>query len=117
MGIDNPGLAMLIKHRSKPNQIESMDLVGTVEGCDVVIIDDMVDTAGTLCEAAKKLKEAGAVRVYAFITHGLFSGPAIERIGNSELEYLITTNSIIPINNEEMMKCPKIRRVSLGPLL
>ncbi len=68
----DPSLAMLIKHRSKPNQIERMDLVGDVAGCDCLIVDDMVDTAGTLCEAAKMMKQAGAARVFAFITHGKF---------------------------------------------
>ena len=82
-GVEEPGLAMLIKHRSRPNQIERMDLVGAVEGCDCLIVDDIVDTAGTLCEAAKQLKLAGANRVLAFITHGLFSGPAVGRIGKN----------------------------------
>ena len=68
--VSDVGLAMLIKHRSRPNQIERMDLVGEVSGCDCLIVDDMVDTAGTLCEAAKNLKLAGANRVFAFITHG-----------------------------------------------
>jgi len=116
-GIQNPGLAMLIKHRSRPNQIEKMDLVGAVEGCDCLIIDDIVDTAGTLCEAAKQLRLAGATRVFAFITHGLFSGPAVQRITDSQLECVVVTNSIVGLNHEAVQACPKIKTVSIGGLL
>lgn len=94
-----------------------MDLVGNVEGCDAIIIDDMVDTGGTLCEAARQLKLAGAARVFAFITHGLLSGPAIERITNSDLELLLTTDSIVPLKKEEAEACSKIKRISIGSLL
>ncbi|CAD7970144.1 unnamed protein product [Amoebophrya sp. A25] len=116
-GIPNPGLAMLIKHRSRPNQIEKMDLVGAVEGCDCLIIDDIVDTAGTLCEAARQLRLNGATRVVAFITHGLFSGPAVQRITDSELETVVVTNSIVGLNDEKVKACPKIQSVSIGGLL
>ena len=66
--------------RAKANDIEKMDLVGSVEDCDAIIVDDMVDTAGTLCKAANVLKEAGARRVFCFASHGVFSGPALSRI-------------------------------------
>lgn len=108
---------MLIKHRSRPNQIERMDLVGSVEGCDCLIVDDIVDTAGTLCEAAKQLVLNGASRVIAFITHGLFSGPAVERITESKLEMVLVTNSIVPMTMKEVERCCKIRRISIGGLL
>lgn len=85
---------MLNKERKEANKIEKMELVGNVEGKTCIIIDDMIDTAGTLCEAAKILKEKGAKKVYAFASHGLFSGPAAERIRDSALEKVITTDSI-----------------------
>eukprot|EP00597_Dinobryon_sp_UTEXLB2267_P015296 CAMPEP_0170116126 /NCGR_PEP_ID=MMETSP0020_2-20130122/12026_1 /TAXON_ID=98059 /ORGANISM="Dinobryon sp., Strain UTEXLB2267" /LENGTH=300 /DNA_ID=CAMNT_0010344069 /DNA_START=1157 /DNA_END=2059 /DNA_ORIENTATION=- len=72
------GLAMIVKQRAKANEIDKMDLVGSVEGCDAIIVDDMVDTAGTLCTAAALLKEAGARRVFAFCSHGVLSGPAVQ---------------------------------------
>ena len=88
------GLAMIIKQRPKAGQIERMDLVGSVEGADCVIVDDMIDTAGTLCQAAEHLKANGARRVYAFASHGLFSGPASDRIARSSLEEVVVTNTI-----------------------
>jgi len=117
-GVQNPKLAMLIKHRPAPNEIGRMDLVGDVEGCDAVIIDDIVDTGGTLCEAARKLKEVGgAKRVYAFISHGLFSGPCVERVANSSLEELVVTDSLKSLNIEAAKKCPKIKIMSLAKML
>ena len=88
------GLAMLNKERKEANKIEKMELVGNVEGKVCILVDDMIDTAGTLCEAAKVLKDNGAKKVYAFASHGLFSGPAAERIRDSALERVVTTNSI-----------------------
>ena len=92
---------MLITHRSEANKIGRMDLVGDVAGRDTIIVDDIVDTAGTLCEAAKQLKLNGAKRVFAFITHGLLSGPAVERIGNSVLEELVVTDTLVSRNAEQ----------------
>lgn len=92
-------LAMLNKERKEANKIEKMELVGNVEGKVCIIVDDMIDTAGTLCEAAKVLKERGAKKVYAFASHGLFSGQAAERIRDSVLEKVITTNSI-PVSDK-----------------
>jgi ribose-phosphate pyrophosphokinase len=80
------GLAMIIKQRAKANAIERMDLVGSVEGADVIIVDDMIDTAGTLCTAAGELKKNGARRVFCFASHGLLSGAAPDRIARSDLE-------------------------------
>ena len=86
---------MIVKQRAKANEIERMDLVGSVEGCDAIIVDDMVDTAGTLCKAAEVLKEFGARRVFAFATHGVFSGPAPSRIKNSVLTELVVLDTVM----------------------
>eukprot|EP00485_Elphidium_margaritaceum_P002642 CAMPEP_0202695268 /NCGR_PEP_ID=MMETSP1385-20130828/8908_1 /ASSEMBLY_ACC=CAM_ASM_000861 /TAXON_ID=933848 /ORGANISM="Elphidium margaritaceum" /LENGTH=434 /DNA_ID=CAMNT_0049351267 /DNA_START=38 /DNA_END=1342 /DNA_ORIENTATION=+ len=93
MGL-NAKLAMIIKQREAANQIKQMDLVGDVEGCDCIIVDDMIDTAGTLCKAAEELKKRGAKRIYAFATHGVFSGPAIDRINQSQFEKVVVCNTI-----------------------
>lgn len=122
-----PGLAMIIKQRVEAGKIEKMDLVGNVSGCDVIIVDDMIDTAGTLCEAAKVLKTYGARRVYVFATHGLFSRDALSRIENSPLEEVVVTNTIplpgntdteIPtMGNREIGNCKKIKQISVAMLL
>lgn len=87
-------LAMIVKQRAKANEIDRMDLVGNVEGCDCIIVDDMVDTAGTLCKAAEMLKDCGARRVFAFASHGVLSGPAASRIANSVLTELVVLDTI-----------------------
>ena len=87
-------MALINKERKEANKIEKMELVGNVEGKVCILVDDMIDTAGTLCEAAKLLKEKGATRIYAFASHGLFNGPAAERIRDSALEKVITTDSV-----------------------
>eukprot|EP00494_Astrolonche_serrata_P034269 UN34538 len=88
------GLAMIAKQRLAAGKVGQMDLVGSVDDCDCVIVDDMIDTAGTLCKAGKELKKWGANRIYAFATHGLFSGPAISRINDSNFEKVVVTNSV-----------------------
>lgn len=108
-------LAMIVKQRAKASEIERMDLVGTVDGCDVIIVDDMVDTAGTLCKAAGIIKEHGARRVFAFASHGVFSGPAAERIANSALTELVVLDTV-PLN-DKAMATGKITQLSVGPLL
>lgn len=108
-------LAMIVKQRVKANEISQMDLVGSVDGKDCILVDDMIDTAGTLCKAAEELKKAGARRVFAFASHGLFSGPANDRILASDLDEVVVANTI-PLN-EETMKNPKIVHVSVAPLL
>jgi len=123
-----PGLAMIIKQRAAANQVERMDLVGSVKGADCIIVDDLIDTAGTLCEAAAQLKKHGAKRVYAFATHGLFSRDALSKIHNSPLEQVIVTNTIpLPgTDNESSIahlkpKCEgpttKIKQLSVALLL
>jgi ribose-phosphate pyrophosphokinase len=109
------GLAMIIKQRAKANEIDRMDLVGAVDGCDVIIVDDMVDTAGTLCKAAQVLKDHGARNVYAFASHGVFSGPAPTRIANSVLTELVVLDTV-PLSPESLAT-GKITQLSVGPLL
>jgi ribose-phosphate pyrophosphokinase len=87
--------ALISKRRDKPNSIESMKLIGEVRGRDVIIVDDIVDTAGTLCKAAEALKTNGAKSVRAFITHGILSGEAVKKIRNSQLDHLYVSNSIV----------------------
>ena len=109
------GLALIDKRRPAPNVSEVMHIIGEVEGKNAVIVDDIVDTAGTMCQAAEALRKHGAKSVSACISHPVLSGPAIERINNSSLEKLITTNTI-PLS-EEGRKSKKIQVVSVAPLL
>ncbi len=108
-------LAIIDKRRPKPNESAVMNIIGEVRGCDCVIVDDMVDTAGTLTRSALALKEAGANRVIAAATHGVLSGPAMERLESSTLEKLIVTDTI-PVS-EEMKKRGRVEVVSCAPLL
>lgn len=102
------GLAMIIKQRAKANEVDRMDLVGSVQDSDVIIVDDMIDTAGTLCKAAEVLKEHGARRVFAFASHGLFNGPANERLSKSTLTEVVVLNTIplsdASANNERIIQ-------------
>ena len=119
MGYEETGLAMISKHRVKASVIERMDLVGEVSGSDCIIVDDMTDTSGTLCEAAKKLKEKGALRVFAYCTHGLLSPPAGERIKNSVIEQLVIANTV-PLPKEflaDPVLQKKVQVLSLSPLI
>lgn len=90
----NADLAIIDKRREKANVSEVMNIIGDVQDRDCVILDDMIDTAGTLCNAAKALKDSGARRVYAAATHAVLSGPAVERIRNSVLEEVVVTDTI-----------------------
>ena len=109
----NAPIAIIDKRRPRPNEAAILAIVGDVKDKDCIIVDDLVDTAGTLCIAAAKLKELGARRVYAVISHGVLSGPAIERIKNSELEKLVITDSI-PLTEEKA--CDKIEVLTMAPL-
>jgi ribose-phosphate pyrophosphokinase len=108
-------LVIIDKRRDKANQSEVMNIIGTVEGKNCVMIDDMVDTAGTLCHAAEALKEHGAETVSAYITHAVLSGPAVGRITNSFLDEVVVTDTI-PLNAEGKA-CAKIRQLSTAELL
>eukprot|EP00602_Paraphysomonas_sp_CaronLab_P003451 CAMPEP_0185025412 /NCGR_PEP_ID=MMETSP1103-20130426/8380_1 /TAXON_ID=36769 /ORGANISM="Paraphysomonas bandaiensis, Strain Caron Lab Isolate" /LENGTH=401 /DNA_ID=CAMNT_0027558609 /DNA_START=85 /DNA_END=1290 /DNA_ORIENTATION=+ len=110
-----PGLAMIVKQRGKPGEIEKMDLVGSVADCDAIIVDDMVDTAGTLCKAADVLQSHGARRVFCFASHGVFSGPAPERIAASALTELVVLDTI-PLS-PQAAATGKITQLPVGPML
>jgi ribose-phosphate pyrophosphokinase len=108
-------VAMIDKRRTGPNVAKAMNIVGDVEGKIAIILDDMIDTAGTLTEAASAVLAHGATKVYAAATHGVLSGPAVERISNSKIESVIVTDTI-PLS-EEAAKCPKITQLSVADLL
>ncbi|MCK9563159.1 MAG: ribose-phosphate pyrophosphokinase [Bacteroidales bacterium] len=108
-------LAIIDKRRQEANKAEVMNVIGDVEGRTCVLIDDIIDTAGTLCNAANALKEKGAQQVVAYCTHPVLSGKAIENINNSQLDTLVVTNSI-PLS-AEARACPRIRQLSLGRML
>ena len=108
-------LAIIDKRRPRANETEVMSVIGDVSGKTYIIVDDIVDTAGTLCTAAAALKEEGAQKVVAYITHPLFSGGAIDRISNSELDEIVVTDTI-PLN-EKALQCSKIEQLSLANLL
>lgn len=112
-GFPNVALAMIIKQRAGAGKIAKMDLVGSVDGKDCIIVDDMIDTAGTLCKAAEELKEMGAKKVYAFATHGVFTNPAPERIRDSVLEKVLVTNTI-PLSDDFINTVPKEKYVHLS---
>ena len=108
-------LAIIDKRRPKPNVAKVMHIIGEVEGRTCVLVDDMVDTANTLCEAAQALKDHGAVRVASYCTHPVLSGKAVERIANSQLDELVVTDTI-PLS-EEAKQCGRIRQLSVAELL
>ena len=108
-------LAIIDKRRPQPNMAEVMNVIGEVSGKTCVLIDDMVDTAGTLCQASHTLKDRGATKVVAYITHPVLSGPAVERISNSTLDELVVTDTI-PLN-PAAKSCPRIRQLSVAELL
>ncbi len=113
--INDADLAIIDKRRPAPNMVKVMNVIGDVEGRTCVLIDDMVDTAGTLCQAAGILKEKGATKVVAYATHAVLSGNAISNIKDSELDELVTTNTI-PLN-ADAAKCSKIRQLSIAPTM
>jgi ribose-phosphate pyrophosphokinase len=108
-------LAIIDKRRPKPNVAKVMNIIGEVEGRTCIIMDDMVDTANTLCEAANALKEKGAERVIAYCTHPVLSGPAIERLEKSQIDELVVTDTI-PLR-EEARNCKRIRQLSVAELM
>ena len=113
--LDDADLAIIDKRRPRPNESKVMNIIGEVAGRSCVLIDDMVDTAGTLCLAAQALKDEGAALVVAYITHAVLSGGAVERIAGSALDELVVTDTI-PIS-EAARQCGRIRQLSVAALL
>ncbi len=113
--LDNADLAIIDKRRQRANESQVMNIIGDVRGRSCILVDDLVDTAGTLCQAAQALKDEGAVRVIAYITHPVLSGKAVERVSASALDELVVTDTI-PLG-EEARKCKRIRVLSVAELL
>jgi ribose-phosphate pyrophosphokinase len=113
--LDNADLAIIDKRRQRANESQVMNIIGDVRGRSCILVDDLVDTAGTLCQAAQALKDEGAVRVIAYITHPVLSGKAVERVSTSALDELVVTDTI-PLG-EEARKCKRIRVLSVAELL
>ena len=113
--LDNTGLAIIDKRRPQANMSEVMNIIGEVEGKTCILVDDLVDTAGTLCQAAVALKERGAIKVVAYITHPVLSGPAIGRIEASELDEIVVSDTI-PLS-PAAAACERIRQLSVTELL
>ncbi|RLB63814.1 MAG: phosphoribosylpyrophosphate synthetase, partial [Deltaproteobacteria bacterium] len=111
----NAGLAIIDKRRSAANVSEVMHIIGEVDGQTCIIVDDMIDTAGTLCQAAAALKAHGASDIYATATHAVLSGPALERINESALKEVLVCNTIP--TEEKTRECPRLRIVSVANLL
>ena len=113
--LDDSELAIIDKRRPNPNESEIMNIIGDVNGRTCVIIDDLVDTAGTLCNAAAALKDFGAVKVVAYCTHPVLSGNAVKNIENSRLDELVVTDTI-PLHSEAAT-CDRIRQLSVAAML
>ncbi len=113
--LDDADLAIIDKRRPRANESKVMNIIGDVQGRTCVMVDDLVDTAGTLCKAAKALKDHGAARVVAYCTHPVLSGPAVDNIENSVLDELVVTDTI-PLSTAAAA-CPKIRVLSVAEML
>jgi ribose-phosphate pyrophosphokinase len=110
----NAPLSIVDKRREKAGEIAEMTVIGNVTGKCCIIVDDICDTAGTLCKAAEVLMENGAVEVHSYITHGVLSGPAVERVSKSVMKSLVITDSIEP--SDAVRNCPNIRIVPTAPM-
>ena len=113
--LDDADLAIIDKRRPRANVATVMNIIGDVEGKDCVLVDDIVDTAGTLCAAAAALKARGAKRVAAYCTHAVLSGPAVSNVNASQLDELVVTDTIPLSPNAQ--GCGKIRQLSVAELL
>jgi ribose-phosphate pyrophosphokinase len=113
--LDDADLAIIDKRRPRPNEAQVMNLIGDVSGRTAILVDDLVDTAGTLCTAAGALKERGAVKVVAYCTHAVLSGKALDNIRHSELDELVVTDTI-PLG-PEAQQIDKIRQLTIADLL
>jgi len=113
--LDDADLAIIDKRRPRANVAQVMHIIGEVEGRTCLLVDDLVDTAGTLCQAAAALKEHGAARVMAYCTHAVLSGPAISNIEASQLDELVVTDTI-PLGPQGRA-CSRIRQLSIAEML
>jgi ribose-phosphate pyrophosphokinase len=113
--LDDADLAIIDKRRPQANELKIMNIIGEVAGKTCIMIDDMIDTAGTLTQAADYVKNEGATRVVAYITHPVLSGPALDRINASQLDELVVTDTI-PLSSEALQS-PKIRQLGIAELL
>lgn len=113
--LNNAPLAIVDKRRDKPGVSEVMNIIGDVKGRTCILIDDIIDSGGTLCNAAQALMDEGAASVTAYITHGVLSGAAVSRVNNSALKELVITDTILP--TEETQKSDKIRLLTIAPLI
>jgi ribose-phosphate pyrophosphokinase len=113
--LNDADLAIIDKRRPRANVAQVMNIIGDVDGRDCVLVDDMIDTGGTLCQAALALKEKGAKRVFAYATHPIFSGKAAENIAASVIDEVVITDSV-PLS-EEIKKLGRVRQLSLAPML
>ena len=113
--LNNAPLAIVDKRRERAGESEVMNIIGDVEGRTCILIDDIVDSAGTLCNAAAALKQQGATDVYAYCTHGVLSGAALARVAASDLSELVVTDSIC--TGEADPSDGKLRRLTIAPLL
>jgi len=111
----NAGLAIADKRREIAGESEIMNIIGEVENKTCILLDDIADSAGTLCNAAKALKEYGAKEIYSYVAHGVLSGKALEKITNSEIKELVLTDSIEA--SEELKKAKNVRLISIAPLM
>ncbi len=108
-------IAIIDKRRSAPNEAEVMNLIGEVSGRDALLLDDMIDTAGTITKAVDAIKKHGAKKVMAACSHAVLSGPAIKRLNESELDKVVVTNTIAM--DGKLMECPKLKVLTVAPLL
>ena len=113
--LDNAPLAIVDKRRDKPGSSEVMNIIGDVRGRTCVLIDDIIDSGGTLCNAAQAIMDAGAASVSAYITHGVLSGGAVARVDNSALKELVITDTILP--TDAARDCSRIRIIPIAPLI
>jgi ribose-phosphate pyrophosphokinase len=113
--LDNAPLAIVDKRRERPGESEVMNIIGNVQGRTCVLIDDIIDSGGTLCNAAQALLDAGAERVAAYITHGVLSGGAVARVNKSALEELVITDTILP--TDATKDSSNIRTLTIAPLI
>lgn len=111
----NTDLAIIDKRREQAGHSEVMNIIGEVEGKDCILVDDIVDSAGTLCNAAKALKDAGAKSIHAYIVHGVLSGGAVSRVASSAIQKLVITDSICA--TESVRMCQNIEQLSIAPLI